>query len=207
VYIDQTLQTYLDDLASSRSTPGGGSAAAISGAMAAALACMVCQLTLGREKYVDVHPEVFALFEKAEEQRQRFQLLISEDITAYSQLSASIKLPRETEEQRQERIEAIQKGLIYAAQVPLEVTERAVDVAKICERVAEIGNINVLSDIAAAAMLAASSGTAAAWMVRVNLKNLKDMEQLAALSERLSRALEELTSRCQHVTAIVGERA
>lgn len=207
MYIDQALQTYLDDLASSRSTPGGGSAAAVSGAMAAALACMVCQLTLGREKYADVQPEILTLLEEAEDQRQRFQQLMADDIAAYQQLSLSLKLPRETDEQRQERMDAIQRGLVQAALVPLEVTERSVAVAKVCERVAEIGNVNVLSDIAAASMLAASAGTAAAWMVRVNLKSFKDMEKLAQLSERLSRALEELTGRCQHVTGIVGERA
>lgn len=207
MYLNKTLQTYLDDLASSRSTPGGGSAAAVSGAMAAALACMVCRLTLGREKYANVQQEIVSLLEEAEEQRQHFQQLMTDDIAAYEQLSLSLKLPRETDEQRQERIDAIQRGLIQAAQVPLEVTERAVAIAKVCERVAEIGNVNVLSDIAAASMLAASAGTAAAWMVRVNLKSLKDIEQLALLSERLSKALEELTGRCQHVTALVGERA
>lgn len=207
MYIDQALQTYLDDLASSRSTPGGGSAAAVSGAMAAALACMVCQLTLGREKYADVQPEILTLLEEAEDQRQHFQQLMADDIAAYQQLSVSLKLPRENDEQRQERMDAIQRGLVQAALVPLEVTERAVAVAKVCERVAEIGNVNVLSDVAAASMLAASAGTAAAWMVRVNLKSFKDMEKLAQLSERLSRALEELTGRCQHVTGIVGERA
>jgi formiminotetrahydrofolate cyclodeaminase len=207
VYIDQTLQTYLDDLASSKSTPGGGSSAAISGAMAAALACMVCRLTLGKEKYADVREEITALLNEAEEQRQRFQQLIAEDIAAYGHLSACFKMPRETEEQRQARSEAIQKSLVDAALVPLEMSERAAAVAKLCQRVAEIGNVAVISDIAAAAMLSASSGTAAAWMVRVNLKSLKDQEMGELLGGRLSKALDEITSRCQRVTMIVGERA
>lgn len=206
MYIDQTLQTYLDDLASSESTPGGGSAAAVSGSMGAALACMVCRLTLGKEKYADVQEEISTLLKQAEEQRQRFQQLMAEDIAAYGNLSASFKMPRETEEQRQSRTAAIQKGLVEAALVPLEMSERAVAVAKICERVAEIGNANVLSDIAAAAMFAASAATGAAWMVRVNLQSLKDMEMVAILSQRLSKTLDEITSRCQQVTVTVGER-
>jgi formiminotetrahydrofolate cyclodeaminase len=207
VYIDKTLQLYLDDLASSNSTPGGGSAAAVSGAMAAALACMVCRLTLGKAKYADVQQEISTLLQQAEEQRQRFQQLMAEDIAAYGTLSASFKMPRETEEQREERAAAVQTGLIEAALVPLKMTEHANAVAKICLRVAEIGNANILSDIAAAAMLAASSGTAAAWMVRVNLQSLKDQELVATLSQRLSADLDEITSRCQQVTSIVGERA
>lgn len=207
MYIDQTLQMYLDDLASSKSTPGGGSAAAVSGAMAAALACMVCQLTLGKAKYADVQEEISELLAQAEGQRQRFQQLIAEDIAAYGKLSACFKMPRETEEERRARATAVQKSLTEAALVPLEMSERAVAVVKICERVAEIGNANVLSDIAAAAMLATSSGTSAAWMVRVNLKNLNDMETVETLGERLSLALDEVTSSCQRVTSIVGERA
>lgn len=207
MYIDQTLQLYLDDLASSSSTPGGGSAAAVSGAMAAALACMVCRLTLGKAKYADVQEEISALLSVAEEQRERFQQLMAEDIEAYGHLAACLKLPRETEEEREARMAAIQQGLGQAALVPLEMCERANIVAQICLRVAEIGNINILSDIAAASMLAASSGSAAAWMVRVNLKNLKDQEQVAKLSQRLSTTLGELINRCQQVTVVVGERA
>jgi formiminotetrahydrofolate cyclodeaminase len=206
VYIDQPLQTYLDDLASSSSTPGGGSAAALSGAMAAALTCMVCQLTLGKEKYADVQDEIASLLSRAEEQRQRFQQLMAEDIAAYGRLSACFKMPRASEEERQARATAIQQNLVEAALVPLEISERAVEVAGICERVAEIGNVNILSDIAAAAMLAASAGTAAAWMVRVNLQSLKDAQTVESLSRRLSQALDQITSRCQQVTSLVGKR-
>lgn len=207
MYIDQTLQLYLNDLASSSPTPGGGSAAAVSGAMSAALVCMVCRLTLGKEKYADVQEEISTLLKQAEEHRQRFQELMAEDIAAYGALSASLKMERGTEEQLLKRAAAIQKGLAEAALVPLEMSERAVEVAKICERVAEIGNVNVLSDVAAASMLAASAGTGAAWMVRVNLKNLQNERQVANIGGRLSSVLDQITSRCQHVTVIVGERA
>lgn len=207
MYIDQTLHLYLDDLASSSSTPGGGSAAAVSGAMAAALVCMVCRLTQGKAKYVDVQEEIATLLQQSEEQRQRFQQLMAEDVAAYGALSASLKLPRATDEERAARTTAIQQGLVEAALVPLEMAERANAVAQICLRVAEIGNAGVISDIAAAAMFAASAGTAAAWMVRVNLQSLKDPEQVATLSQRLSQALDEITSRCQKVTVLVGERA
>ena len=206
-YIEQPLQTYLDDLASSSSTPGGGSAAALSGSMAAALACMVCQLTLGKEKYAGVQDEIKSLLQSSEGHRQRFQQLMAEDIAAYNNLAASLKMPRESEEERQARIAALQEGLLKAALVPLEVAEHARDIALICRRVAQIGNTNVLSDVAAAAMFDASSGTSAAWMVRVNLRSLKDQAQAVSLSERLSKLLDEITTSCQQAASIVGERA
>jgi formiminotetrahydrofolate cyclodeaminase len=175
--------------------------------MSAALAAMVCRLTQGKEKYAAVQDEINSLLEQAESLRQRFQQLMGEDIEAYSRLSACFKMPREDDEQRRMRADAIQLCLQQAALVPLEMSEKAVQVAMVCERVAEIGNANVLSDIGAAAMLAASAGTSAAWMVRINLKNLKDEAVLERLSRRLSGALDEITSRCQRVTALVGERA
>src|SRR5262249_54792629 len=159
-------------------------------------------LTLGKEKYAHVQVEISTLLQQAEGLRGRFQELMAEDISAYETLSTCFKMARETEEQQQRRMTAIQKSLVGAALVPLETSERAVEIAKICERVAEIGNTSVLSDIAAAAMLAASAGTSAAWMVRVNLQGLKDAEQVAGLSRRLSRALDEITSRCQRVTSL-----
>ncbi len=207
LYIDQTLQTYLDDLASAKPAPGGGSAAAVSGAMSAALAAMVCQLTLGKKKYANVQDEIATLLQEVESQRQHFQQLMAADISAYSKLSACFKMPRETQEQSDARTAAVQQSLVEAALVPLEMAERALAVVRVCQRVAEIGNTNVLSDIAAAAMLAAGAGSSAAWMVRVNLTSLKDQETGAKLSHRLSLTLEELTNRCQQVAGIVGERA
>jgi formiminotetrahydrofolate cyclodeaminase len=207
VYREQTLQTYLDDLASVNSTPGGGSAAAVSGSMAAALVCMVCRLTQGKEKYAAVQNEIDELLRRAEEQRQRFLELMAEDIAAYGTLSTCLKMARTTDEQKQKRTLAIQKSLVEAALVPLEMSERAADVAKLCARVAEIGNANVLSDIATASTLATSAGNGAAWMVRVNLRSLKDESQVDLLNMRLSVALDELTGHCQRAIAVVMERA
>ena len=206
MYIDQTLRVYLDDLASSNSTPGGGSAAAVSGAMAAALACMVCRLTLGKPKYADVEEEITTLLEKAEEHRERFQQLMTEDIEAYGKLSSSFKMPRDTEEQRETRADALQKGLVAAAQVPLEIAERANALTRICERIAEIGNANVISDIGASTMLASSAGTAAAWMVRINIKSFRDKNLALQLGERMAEALEEIEKHFHRVTELVRDR-
>jgi formiminotetrahydrofolate cyclodeaminase len=100
MYIDETLQRYLDDLASAQPTPGGGSTAALSGAMGAALASMVCRITLGKEKSSAERQEIEELLNSTEYLRIRFQQLIQEDIEAYGYLSASYKLPRETSEER-----------------------------------------------------------------------------------------------------------
>lgn len=207
MYVDTTLQTYLDDLASSQPTPGGGSAAALSGAMAAALASMVARLTLGKADYAHVQSEIEELIQQTEHLRQRFQQLLQEDIEAYGRLSSSFKMPRTTEDERAARTQAIQAHLFEAALVPLEMVESAAQLLHYCRRIAEIGNKNVLSDSATSAMLASGAGTGASWMVRTNLQAMKDQERVEALHERMNTALESIAAVSQQVTKIVGERA
>jgi len=207
MYTDQPLQDYLHALASENSTPGGGSAAALSGAMGAALASMVCRLTLGKEAYAGVRQEIEELLRRAENLRSRFQQLFQEDIEAYGRLSASYKLPRETSEERAVRSAAIQEQLVAAALVPLEVAERAAELVQCCQRIAEIGNAAVLSDVAIGAILASGAGEGAALLVRFNLRAMKNDELVAGLGKRLSGALALISEGRQRVTAIVGERA
>src|SRR5215471_6823770 len=134
MYLEETLHRYLDDLASAQPTPGGGSTAALSGAMGAALASMVCRITIGKESYAGVQKEVEELLGRAENLRSRFQQLMQEDIEAYGRLAASYKLPRETSEERKYRADMIQKQLVDAASVPLEVVECAAELIKSCHR-------------------------------------------------------------------------
>ena len=206
MYIEQSLQVYLDDLASERPTPGGGSAAAVSGAMGAALASMVTRLTIGKANYADVEGEMRGILQGTERLRERFQELMGEDIAAYGKLSGAFKLPRTSEEERAARTMAIQEQLVEAASVPLEMAECAAELVRYCQRIAEIGNKNVLSDVATGGLLAASAGTGAAWMVRINLQSLKDAELVEALSERLGAALDTITTLNADIVTIVGSR-
>jgi methenyltetrahydrofolate cyclohydrolase len=206
MYIDETLQHYLDDLASALPAPGGGSTAALSGAMGAALASMVCRLTIGKAAYAGVQQEIEELLKRTEHLRLRFQQLIQEDIDAYGRLSACYKLPRETNEERATRTEAIQKQLVEAALVPLEVAERAAELVQCCERIIEIGNATVISDIATGAILASGAGEGAALMVRINVQALKNDELAGELRERLNRALTVIANGVQRVTSRVGRR-
>lgn len=204
--IDQPLTMYLDALASAQPTPGGGSASALSGAMAAALASMVARLTLGKAEYADVQPEIEGLLQQTEQLRARFEQLMQADIDAYGQLSACFKLPRSTPEERATRTKAIQERLVEAALVPLEMAERAVELTQCCLRIAEIGNKNVLSDVATSAMLATGSANGAAWMVRTNLNAMKNAQLVQNLQTRLQTALERATQQAQRTTEVVGSR-
>lgn len=207
MYLEKPLQTYLDDLASSQATPGGGAASALTGAMAAGLACMVARLTLGNAKYIDMHPEIETLLHHAEKQRTRFQELMQEDIEAYGRLSACFKMPRDNTEERDVRTKAIQHHLKEAAEVPCEMIACAIEVVECCRRIAKVGNVQVLSDIATASMLASGAGNGASWMVRANMKAMKDQELVSKLNGILTTALDSIATGSQQVIRIVGERA
>jgi len=206
IYIEEKLQRYLDDLASAQSAPGGGSTAALSGAMGAALASMVCRLTIGKDAYAGVQREIEELLKQTEHLRLRFQQLMQEDIEAYERLSAYYKLPRETSEERAARTAAIQKQLVEAALVPLEVVERAAELVFCCKRSAGIGDATVLSDVVRGAILAAGGGEGAALMGRINLRAVKNAELVAKLGERLSSALTVIAEGVHMVTRIVEGR-
>src|SRR5260370_36985848 len=132
MYTDQPLQDYLHALASEQSTPGGGSAVALSGAMGAALASMVCRLTLGKEAYAGIRQEIEELLRRAENLRSRFQQLFQEDIEAYGRLSASYKLARETSEERAGRSAALHEPLVEGALVPRQVCEQCAALIRCC---------------------------------------------------------------------------
>jgi methenyltetrahydrofolate cyclohydrolase len=207
MYLDKSLQTYLDDLASAQSTPGGGSTAALSGAMGSALVCMVARLTLSKADYAPVHGEIETIITRAEGLRSRFQELMQADIDAYGKLSAGFKLPRSTAEEKAIRTQAIQASLVDAALVPLEMADLAAELVHYCQRVAEIGNKNVLSDIATAAMMASGAANGASWMVYANLNSLKDAGRVETLKQRLHAALDAVTTGSQRVVTTIGERA
>ena len=115
---EASVEKFLDDLASSKATPGGGSAAAVMGAMGAALVSMVCNLTIGKKNYAEVEPEMRAILADSEALRSRIAGMVAEDVAAFDQLMAAYGLPKDTDEQKAARSAAIQEGLKGATDAP-----------------------------------------------------------------------------------------
>jgi glutamate formiminotransferase/formiminotetrahydrofolate cyclodeaminase len=185
-------ETFLDALASGAPTPGGGSAAAYSGAMAAALVAMVARLTIGKKKYADVELEMQVLLEQAERLRSAMAESVQRDTAAFQAWLAALKLPKETPERAVERDQAIQQATLKAAQVPLEVARQAVEILTLAAKVAAFGNLNAISDSASGAALARAALTSAGWNVRINCLSLPEhaacMEMLNELRLLEARA-------------------
>ena len=147
MFADKTIREFLDEAASAAPTPGGGSVAALTGALGAALVSMVGNLTVGREKYRDVEDEVRSLLTQTETLRQELLDLLEADIQAYGKLSAAMKLPRTTEEEKKARAAALQDALVVATKVPLDIAERCSRIIDLALPMAEKGNVNAISDV------------------------------------------------------------
>ena len=174
MYIDQPLRHFMDKLASRSPEPGGGSVAALTGALGAALVSMVANLTLGKEKYKDVQPQIEALLKESEELRGDLQDLIQKDTEAYGALSEVYKMPKNTDAEKAARIVKMQEALKKACQVPFEIGLKALDVAKLAQRAADIGNVGAVSDAGVAVLLAQACAQSAALNVKINVNSIKD---------------------------------
>lgn len=189
---DKSIQAFLDDLASKAPTPGGGSAAAVMGAQAAALISMVCNLTLGKPQYAHVEAEIQALLEKSEALRITLTEMIKADIDVFNRLMATYGLPKESDQQKIARSEAIQAVLKEATIVPLQCARACRDTIELGRIAAEKGNNNVISDAGVAVMAGYGALKSAALNVYINAGGLKDKvfanEKLAELEQVLSGA-------------------
>ena len=165
---------FLTALASSAPAPGGGGGAAMAGALAAALASMVANLTIGKEKFAQQEPEVKALLEEAEEVRQRLLGLVEDDATVFNSFMSCYKLPKATEEEKAARAAAIRSAAKQAAEVPLAIARASYKVLTLAERLVRIGNPGVITDGACSALLARAALRCAEYNVRINLGLTKD---------------------------------
>jgi glutamate formiminotransferase/formiminotetrahydrofolate cyclodeaminase len=174
MYIDQPMRHFMDKLASKSPEPGGGSVAALTGALGAALVSMVANLTLGKEKYKDVQPQVESLLAESEKLRAAMQDLIQKDTEAYGALSEVYKMPKNTDAEKAARTAKMQEALKKACQVPFDIGLRSLDVAKLALKAAEIGNVGAVSDAGVAVLLARACAESAALNVKINVNSIKD---------------------------------
>ncbi|OAI31216.1 methenyltetrahydrofolate cyclohydrolase [Methylosinus sp. R-45379] len=192
---DETIGKFLDDLASERPTPGGGGAAAVMGAIGAALVSMVANLTIGKKNYESVEEDLKAARAEAERVRAELTAAIDEDVVAFNSVMGAYGLPRATDEDKAARSAAIQAALKDATLAPLRAVKACFEVIVLSEAAADKGNLNVISD-AGVAVLAANAGLrSAALNVYINAKAIKDREfaekQIGEVEALLAAAAEK----------------
>jgi glutamate formiminotransferase/formiminotetrahydrofolate cyclodeaminase len=202
----ESLSGFVAGVASSNPVPGGGSVAAHTGALAAALAQMVAALTIGKKKYAAVDAEMKEAALKAAALGNTLSALVKRDAEAYSQVSEAYKLPKEPAEAAARRAEAVTTALLKAAEVPLETARASVEVAQLAAFVAEKGNANAVTDAGVAALLAQAACSGAAYNVRVNVQALDDKSKGEALAREAERLVKRASDSAERATLAV-ERA
>jgi glutamate formiminotransferase/formiminotetrahydrofolate cyclodeaminase len=198
--------SFLDDLASSEPTPGGGSASAYSAAMAASLVAMVGRVTVGKSKYAEVEGEMWSMIEEASELQVSMKEAVVKDADAFDEYMKARRLPRDTEQEKSERIKAIQAASIDAARVPLEVARQSLQIMQLAVKAAELGNVNAISDAGTAAALAKAAITGAGLNVRINLLGLEKESDPARMINELKAIEKQVEKIEESLKGILNER-
>ena len=197
--IDKTVARFLDEVASNSAAPGGGSVAALAGALGAALTAMVCRLTIGKKKYADVEVELQSVLTSVEPLRLQFTSLIEKDTEAFNNVMRAFSLPKETDEQKEMRSLAIQEATKSATLVPLQVLELCDRVLTHTMTVATKGNVNSLSDAGVGASMLLAAGQGAAMNVRINLGTIQDDTFVHDASVKTDGLLASITQRYNEI--------
>lgn len=186
--MDKTLRDYCDVLASSEPAPGGGSTAALSGVLGASLTMMVVNLSLGKKSFEtldeNIRTEFLKEFEKITELKAELTELVDEDTKAFNQYMEAVKLPKETEEQKQLRDEKIRVASLYALQVPQKTAEKCFEILENQKNISKYGNKNAVSDAGVGALLALAGLEGAVMNVNINLPGIADAEVRRTADER-----------------------
>jgi len=182
-----TLEQFAEALAAATPTPGGGSAAAQAGAMAASLIQMMCGLTAGRERYRAHDEAVRAIRARAEGLRKDLLALVDRDAQAYDEVVRALRLPKGTDAEKQARSEALERATLFAIETPLAIADACAALMGLASEMTYMGNPNAVSDVGVAALLAYAGLRGAVLNIRVNLKGVGDEARAGKLSERVRR--------------------
>ena len=194
---------FLDDLAADQPTPGGGSAAALAGALAAALTQMVAGVTLGKKKYAAVQDKAEAILSEAARLREQLTHAIAQDAAAFEHLMAAYRIK---ELDAENKANAIESATIGAGEVPLRVALLSRDTAVLAQKIAEIGNVNAVTDAAAAAYMAQAAVQAASLNVRVNGTGLNNQELANAWQGEVDALVAETSQIVEQIAATASKR-
>jgi len=192
---DLSIKEFLAKTASNSPVPGGGSIAALSAAIAASISEMVAHLTIGKKGYEALEEEMQEIAKDAFQYRERLIRYIDKDSDAYNGVMAAFKLPKTTEQERNNREGAIQEALINATLVPLDVARDAFKIIELAGKVVKQGNKNAVTDAAVAVMMARTAALSALYNVKINLASIKDTDFVEEIREEIKHMENEIVNR------------
>jgi glutamate formiminotransferase/formiminotetrahydrofolate cyclodeaminase len=194
-----SIDAFVDEVSRDTPAPGGGSIAALAGALGAALASMVANLSIGKAEFDSRYAELCALAEKAQAAKDELVRAIDADTEAFNEVIAALRMAKDTPEQLELRSRAIRAGYKSAARVPLRTAQLCREVLDLCRAAANIGNPAVMSDAAVGALVARAGVQGAIHNVRINLPHTKDTEFIAEMESTLDQLLSEAITLCDAI--------
>jgi len=206
MYRHETIETFVQALASKEAVPGGGGAAALGGALGAALASMVCRLTLGKKSYAEAQEMAKQTLEESDPLWSELLDLIDRDAQAYAEVMAAYRMKRSLGGQRGDLEDRLQQALSVAIEVPLQIAERCARILELAAPLAEHGNRWAATDAAAAALLAEACMRAALLNVDINLKSVSNPDFVQLVRRRVEQITAGKGELCEQILAIAMER-
>ena len=203
---NRKLGEYLEAIAAPTPTPGGGSVAALCGALSAALSRMVANLAIGKEGYERDQEDLKALNHRAKDIQDRFLVLMEEDAKAYDAVIAAMRLPKASDSDKAARVRAMQQAYERATMVPLDTMQACSDALSIALIAAQKGNRNAITDAGVAALVAEAGLRGAGLNVRINLTALRDNALRGEIEARLAGILRVADKVGHDVMALVEGR-
>ncbi len=189
--VESSIEDFSRILGSSSPAPGGGSVAALSGSLGADLVSMVCSLSIGKEGYEPFHNELAEVLADAQTLSKGLLERIDLDAQAFNGVMAAFKMAKETEEEKQLRKEAIQKGFKEAVLSPLGIARECLDVLKLSEKLLGKSNSNALSDLGVASQQAYAGLEGAVMNVKINIPSIKDEMFITEISSEITNIIED----------------
>ena len=199
--LSNSIGNFTELVAAGTPAPGGGSVAAYCGVLAASLGQMVCNLTIGKQKYAEAEPRLRAIRSELERLDARLRELIAEDAASFEAVLQAYRLPKDSDEQKAERAAQIQIALQGAVDVPVETAQRGFDILRLLGELADIGNPNALSDVAVGARLAQVAIRGASYNISVNLDSISDRVAADKTREQMKGMIEQAKTIAEQVEA------
>jgi formiminotetrahydrofolate cyclodeaminase len=189
--LEKQTTEFLEDLSSSRPVPGGGGASATVGAFASALGMMVANLTVGKKKYADVEEEIKEAREQLEKLRDELVALTDRDAEAFEPLSKAYGLPKETQEQKEEKERILEQALYEASIVPMDIMETVLKVMHLLKVMGEKGSKIAVSDVGVGILFAQAALEGASLNVFINTNLMKNRERAEELNQKTDAMIQE----------------
>ncbi|MCL2628277.1 MAG: cyclodeaminase/cyclohydrolase family protein [Oscillospiraceae bacterium] len=201
-YTKKSCNDFIEELSSKAAVPGGGGASALAGAVGTALGSMVANLTTGKEKYAVFEDDIQKILKETKELQEKLMRLIDEDAEVFLPLSKAYGIPKDDPT----RDEIMEKALVGASEVPLEIMRACADAIKIHKELSEKGSVMAMSDVGAGVVLCKAAMQGASMNVYINAKSMKNRKVAAAVTDEANKLLEEYCRIADEVFASVKAR-